>query len=475
MRKNLYIPFFGLLFVACQPVTNEASGTSTTSPAEEINDSNTPLHLLRPNYETAYEIPQDSAIKATMDRVLSYLEESMPATVTDNRITPGRYRLTSYETGVTYAAMDAAANTTGDERYRQFADLRLQLIARQIPLEKDSILATPHYDAQMRKVVNPSALDDAGAMCSALIRLQLASLRAGQQPSADYDAMIRTYVDYVMKDQYRLPNGIFARMRPHKNTVWLDDMYMGVPCLAWYGRYLTEQGKASEGRLYLNEAVRQILLFKEIMWVPEKQLFRHGWVEAMDPHPAYHWGRANGWAILTMCEVLDAFPADFASRETILDLLRQHIEGLARLQDKTGLWHQLLDQPDTYLESSCTMIYCYALSHAICEGWIDPVAYGAQTLLAWNAAASQINALGQVENTCVGTGMGFDKAFYAYRPVHVMAAHGYGPAIWAGAEIIRLLRTTHPKMNDSAIRFYPREQQTNEPIFNEDEDNVELW
>jgi hypothetical protein len=49
-----------------------------------------------------------------------------------------------------------------------------------------------------------------------------------------------------------------------------------------------------------------------------------------------------------------------------------------------------------------------------------------------------------------------------------MAAHGYGPAIWAGAEMIRLLTKQHPKSNDSAVQFYPEEVPTNQPIFNYD-------
>ena len=76
----------------------------------------------------------------------------------------------------------------------------------------------------------------------------------------------------------------------------------------------------------------------------------------------------------------------------------------------------------------------------------------------------------------MGTGMGFEPAFYAYRPVHAMAAHGYGPMIWAGAEVIRMLRTTHPKMNDSAIQFYKTEQKTDKPIFIEGNTDAEiLW
>jgi unsaturated rhamnogalacturonyl hydrolase len=61
-------------------------------------------------------------------------------------------------------------------------------------------------------------------------------------------------------------------------------------------------------------------------------------------------------------------------------------------------------------------------------------------ILAWNAVTTKINAGGQVEGTCVGKGMAFDPAFYYYRPVNVYAAHGYGPVLLAGAEIINLLK-----------------------------------
>ena len=276
-----------------------------------------------------------------------------------------------------------------------------------------------------------------------------------------YRPCIDRYADYIINKEYRLADGTFARLRPHKNTVWLDDMFMGIPTLVQMGRLTGEQR-------YFDEAVRQIKQFRKRMFVEEKGLFRHGWVEAMQPHTTFHWGRANGWAVLTMCEVLDALPKDHAGRAEILELLRAHIAGLARLQQKDGYWHQLLDRNDTYLEASCTAIFTYCIAHAINQGWIDALAYGPVAQLGWHAVERSINEKGQVENVCVGTGMGFDPAFYAYRPVHVMAAHGYGPALWAGAEMIRLLKKQHPKMNDSAVQFYPEEIPTNQPIFNYD-------
>ena len=205
--------------------------------------------------------------------------------------------------------------------------------------------------------------------------------------------------------------------------------------------------------------------FADRMWIPEKKLFRHGWVEEMQDPPAFFWGRANGWALLTMSEILDVLPESHPQREKIMSLFKQHVQGLAALQSGEGFWHQLLDRNDSYLETSATAIYVYCIAHAINKGWIDALTYGPVANLGWHAVSTQINDKGQVDGTCVGTGMAFDPAFYYYRPINVYAAHGYGPVIWAGAEIINMLNHQHPKMNDSAVQFYNIEQMTPEPIF----------
>jgi len=47
--------------------------------ADDINDQNTPLHLMQPQYVTPYGIPAEADVKSTIDRVLAYLETAMPA------------------------------------------------------------------------------------------------------------------------------------------------------------------------------------------------------------------------------------------------------------------------------------------------------------------------------------------------------------------------------------------------------------
>lgn len=445
--------------------------TSMPATAQQINDNNTPLHLMRPANQQRYGIPTTEQVKQTMDRVLLYIDSETPATLVDRQtgsevtrmkdinentqLKQGGFRLTSYEWGVTYSGALAAYDVTGDVAYRDYVLKRHRLLADMAPYFQKVYQQHKDIDVNVRRVIDPHALDDAGAVATSMMKAML------RDPSLPLRPRIDLYMDYILNKEYRLADGTFARLRPQKNTVWLDDMFMGIPAVAYMGKFTGDTK-------YYDEAARQVMLFADRMFVPDDGLFRHGWVEAMTPHPAFYWGRANGWALLTLCEVLDVLPADHPVRPQILDLLRRHIQGLARLQHHDGFWHQLLNRSDTYLETSATAIYTYCIAHAVNEGWVDAKAYGATALLGWQAVNTSVNAKGQVENVCVGTGMGFDAAFYAYRPVHVMAAHGYGPTLWAGAEIIRLLQCQHPKMNDSAVQFYDEAVPTDEPIFNYD-------
>jgi rhamnogalacturonyl hydrolase YesR len=208
---------------------------------------------------------------------------------------------------------------------------------------------------------------------------------------------------------------------------------MSVPALA-------QMGKATGEAAYYNDAVRQILQFSSRMFVGEKRLYMHGWVQGMDVHPAFHWARANGWALMAKTELLDVLPENHPDRGRVLELLRTHIRGLADCQSGQGLWRQLLDRNDSYLETSASAMFAYCIARALNRGWINAQAHLPMLQLAWNAVATRVNPQGQVEGTCIGTGMGFDPTFYYYRPTSVLAAHGYGSVLQAGAEMIQLLK-----------------------------------
>jgi len=74
-----------------------------------------------------------------------------------------------------------------------------------------------------------------------------------------------------------------------RNSLWLDDLFMSVPALAYMGHY-------SGDNAYFDDAVKQVLQFAGRMFNEDNQLFMHGWIQDMEEHPQFHWARANGWA-----------------------------------------------------------------------------------------------------------------------------------------------------------------------------------
>lgn len=435
---------------------------------DKINDSNTPLHLLTPDYHTPYREWNVEDIKSSLDKVLDYLEVSTPTRIIDKesgqeitdhthvnehaQLERGAFRLASYEWGVTYSGMMEVAKVTNDPRYMKYVEDRFRFLTEMVPYFTILVNEYDLIDEQMRQIIRPGALDDAGSMCAAMIKLNRI------MPEMDFSNMIDNYMDFIENKEHRLSDGTFARMRPQANTMWLDDMYMAIPAIAQMGAYTGDTK-------YFDEAVRQIFLFTERMFVKEKGLYMHGWVEGEEEHPAFHWGRANGWALLTMTEVLDVLPEDHPGRSAVMAQYKAHVKGITKLQSGEGFWHQLLDRNDSYLETSATAIFTYCIARGINKGWLDVISYGPVAQLGWSAVSTKINDKGQVEGTCVGTGMAFDPAFYYYRPVNVYAAHGYGPVLLAGAEMINLINNLFPKMNDSAIQYYSVKQNTTRPIF----------
>jgi unsaturated rhamnogalacturonyl hydrolase len=433
------------------------AAASAQAPAPQVNDSNTPLHLLRPAYPVPYGPTTPEKVTEVLTRIHGYLETNTPATFV-NRGTgkpvadpahlddasvfePAAFRPISYEWGVTYTGMMLASQVTGDARFKDYVAKRLALVAAAAPGERVRLAANPQARTPLRSVLEPRALDDAGSMCAAMIKAQRAGIAGDLRPMIDH------YIEYILTKEYRLKDGTLARNRPQPDTLWLDDVYMSLPALA-------QMGVLTGERKYFDEAARQFQLFSQRLFDKDKGLFLHGWVQGMEVHPEFHWARANGWGLMTMVELLDALPADHPGRQPILETLRAHVRGLASRQSGSGFWHQLLDREDSYLETSATAIYAYAMARAINRGWIDPMAYGPAVLLAWNAVTTKVNAQGQVEGTCVGTGMGFEPAFYYHRPVSPFAAHGYGPVLLAGAEMLTLMKTHRLEINDSAVMLY---------------------
>lgn len=400
------------------------------------------------NFKCAAQPTSIETIKPVLDKILLYLQQCTPYNLVDEqgntipankfdaktRFAKGDFGINTYEWGVTYSGMLLAGKVFKDQQYIDYVYPRLSALGELYPYVKTFVTKNTDVRTYLTGLQNPRFLDECGAMCAAMCKATMLD----SKKSASFRALLENWFEFCMYKEYRLPDGILARHRPAENSVWLDDMYMGITPILFRGK-LAEIENDSKAAEYYQEAINQVLLFKKYLWVPEINLFRHGWIEGMSEHPNYHWARANGWAVLTICEVLDIVPSNTKGWNEVMDLFKTFLKSIVAYQAPNGVWHQLINNPETYLETSATAMYVYGIAHAINCGWIDCTAYIDVARSGWHGIARQVNEKGQVENTCVGTGLGWTNTFYANRPVNVYAAHGYGPVILAGAELATLL------------------------------------
>ncbi len=167
-----------------------------------------------------------------------------------------------------------------------------------------------------------------------------------------------------------------------------DDPYM-------VGSLQAQAYKATGDIDYADRGAKFILAYAEKLQRPDG-LFIY------DENRPIAWGRGNGWCIGGMTEMLLAFPEDHAQREALMEVYRKQIDGLIKHQDETGMWHQVIDNPHLFLESSGTGIITYAIATGVEQGWLPEKTYRDVAERAWLALTDYVDEQGQVRNISSG-------------------------------------------------------------------------
>ena len=267
-------------------------------------------------------------------------------------------------------------------------------------------------------------LDDCGAMGASVIEV------SRRDPQKRYREYADQAAAHILTRQSRLPDGTLVRSFPQKWTLWADDLYMSIS-------FLSRMGELTGDEKCFDDAAVQVINFQKYLFDTSVGLMHHCWYSDVQRPGVAFWGRANGWALLAQIDLLDRLPKDHAKRAQLLEILQQHILGVARYQGAEGLWHQLLDKTDSYLETSCSAMFTYVIARSVNMGYIEP-RYASIALRGWEGVMTKIRPDGAVEGVCAGTGISDDLVFYYHRPAPLNDAHGIGAVLLAGSEILQM-------------------------------------
>lgn len=208
--------------------------------------------------------------------------------------------------------------------------------------------------------------------------------KAANEPAlkAGADRML----EYFLTRAPRTAEGTFHHI-DDKPQVWIDSMYMAPPFLAVAGAHA--------------EAVKQVEGMRRLLWNGPASLFSHIWDDGKKAfeRPAF-WGVGNGWAAAGMTRVLRALPGTMkAERKRLAGYIREVLDGCLKHRRPDGFFHDVVDKPDTFVETNLSQILSYTIFRGVEGGWI-PRSYLADAGVMRRAARGKVDELGYVRDVC---------------------------------------------------------------------------
>lgn len=259
----------------------------------------------------------------------------------------------------------------------------------------------------------------------------------------EFEALCFKWVDWLMNCLPRTmergfqhvtsANGDRQGVRLNENEMWIDTIFMTV-------LFLNRMGQKYQNQSWIDESIHQVLMHIKYLWDKETGLFYHGWTfNERNNFGGIFWCRGNSWFTLGILDYIDMFKGTMNAgvKEFVVDTYKAQVEALKGLQGKSGLWHTVLTDGDSYEEVSG--------SAAITAGILKGIRYGilddSYLPCAWKAVEAILDSIdrdGTVLNVSGGTGMGYDADHYKNILIAPMA-YGQSLTILALAEALLYL------------------------------------
>lgn len=291
---------------------------------------------------------------------------------------------------------------------------------------------------------------------------------------------IRTLQQQLDK-QPRTKEGVYWHKAMYAYQVWLDGIFMGLPFRVKTAHMLP----AKKQKAVYDDAVDQLKKTYERTLDASTGLNRHAWDENRDMFwsndttglSQHCWGRAQGWYVMALVEILDALPEDYVRRGEVADLLTRTLDGVVKWQDKdSGVWWQVMDQPGregNYLESTCSAMMAYSMLKSVRKGYVDG-RFMEPARKAYHGIVDRFLKVNpdmtlSLTDCCAVAGLGpgvspaVSKAapkvkenrrrdgsfdYYISEPVRDNDAKGVGPFVWASLEMEHNGCATADHLND---------------------------
>lgn len=246
------------------------------------------------------------------------------------------------------------------------------------------------------------------------------------------DQRYLTLGKHIADKQWGPPEGPRVKPESHyyynkgmtwQTRMWIDDMFM-------ITAVQSQAYRATGDTAYINRAAREMVLYLDSLQMPNG-LFYHA------PDVPFFWGRGNGWMAAGMSELLRSLPKNNPNYNRIMTGYKTMMTSLLKYQAEDGMWRQLIDDPESWAETSCTGMFAFAFITGVKNGWLDTKVYAPAARKAWLKLITYINENDDITEVCEGTNKKNERQYYIDRKRNTGDLHGQAPVLWCATALLR--------------------------------------
>jgi unsaturated rhamnogalacturonyl hydrolase len=205
-------------------------------------------------------------------------------------------------------------------------------------------------------------------------------------------------LNVIKTTNHKTSDGIIYHTQEPQKGLWSDFTYMLPPFLAASGDY--------------QEAIKQIEGYRKYLYHEKDKLYSHMWDDEKKQFTREDfWGVGNGWSAAGMVRVIGMLPDSMLDeKKKLIGYVRDVIDGCLKYLRNDGLFHNVVNRPDTFPEVNLSQMLCYSIFRGVASGYLDS-SYLKPTVIMRKAANDRVDKLGYVHDVCGVPN--FDRPYFA--------------------------------------------------------------
>ncbi|MHB1490488.1 MAG: glycoside hydrolase family 88 protein [Cellulomonas sp.] len=252
-------------------------------------------------------------------------------------------------------------------------------------MEAEALLLAHDVVVRQTRAGKLGELDDVGIVNSGACG-EVVALAAERLHGQGYEEALQRQLDWLLRLAPRADDGVLFHIEGTRE-MWVDSIYMVVPLLF-------RMGEPEAARLQFEGHRRRLFDTAASLW---------GWRWSEDElrvtHPE-HWGTGNGWVVAGIARAMrSGGAADPWFASVAPPHARVVIDAALAAAEAAGGFHDVLDDPSTFVEGNVRQMLAYGMAAGAADGWL-PDSYGAQARRLVREAREHVDERGLVTEVC---------------------------------------------------------------------------